>query len=391
MQHLLPCCQKTLQSIARRAFHQHLRTLHIGYALHGHGHGGVEHHLLQHPCPAGPLAHIGAGALTRRVQKSLGRLLAAGVGAHQGLVAKGRHACLFALLQLAVRKVRVIVIFQRRIHRVRGLKSLHPHLALRAQFGITSGSSCRLQQQRKQALGRPKVAGKQSTVRVDGRHQRDAPEIMAFGNHLCAHQHIDFTRMHRRQLALQRALEPRGVRVNAANAHRFTIGLIRSLGAGAAHIGQECGEQFFNLLGATPQGQNIWVATAWAGARHALAVAAMVAAQRAVAFVKHPKRAAMPAGAFPAAVAAMEHRRIAAPVQEHQALLAACDAFFDRLQQGRRHDRVARLVRHVHPAHQRQTASGGAYAAGHVQAQVAPAFAGRAAVKPGFQRGRGRA
>jgi hypothetical protein len=94
-----------------------------------------------------------------------------------------------------------------------------------------------LQQQRKQAFGRAKVAGKQSTVRVDGRHQRDTPEIMAFGNHLRAYQHIHFSRMHRRQLALQRALEPRSVGINAANAHRLAIGLIRSWRAGAAHIG----------------------------------------------------------------------------------------------------------------------------------------------------------
>ena len=75
---------------------------------------------------------------------------------------------------------------------------------------------------------------------------------MAFGNHLRAYQHIHFTRMHRCQLALQCALKPRGVGINAANAHRLAIGLIHSLGTGAAHIGQECGEQFFNLLGAAP-------------------------------------------------------------------------------------------------------------------------------------------
>ena len=117
------------------------------------------------------------------------------------------------------------------------LEGLYPYLTLRAHGRVASGPARRLQQQREQALGSPKVAGKQGAVRVDGRHQRDAPKVMAFGNHLRAHQHIDLACMHRRQLALQRALEARGVGINAAYAHRFAFGLLWALAAGAAHIG----------------------------------------------------------------------------------------------------------------------------------------------------------
>ena len=58
----------------------------------------------------------------------------------------------------------------------------------------------------------------------------------------------------------------------------------------------------------------------------ALGEAAVVAAQRAVQLVEDAPGAAVRAAALPAALAAMQHRRIAAPVQEHQALLAARDA-----------------------------------------------------------------
>ena len=53
----------------------------------------------------------------------------------------------------------------------------------------------------------------------------------------------------------------------------------------------------------------------------------------------------MRAAALPAAVGAVQHRRIAAPVQEHQALLAAVDAFLQRREQRRRQRRARRCGR----------------------------------------------
>ena len=97
----------------------------------------------------------------------------------------------------------------------------------------------------------------------------------------------------------------------------------------------------------------------------------------------------MRAAALPAAVGAVQHRRIAAAVEEHQTLLAACDAGADRLDQRRRQRRagaaVLRLLIHVDQAHARQQRA--ADARGQRQAQVA-ALVG---ALPAFQRRRGRA
>ena len=60
----------------------------------------------------------------------------------------------------------------------------------------------------------------------------------------------------------------------------------------------------------------------------------MVAAQRAVALVKDAPGTAMGAGAFPVAFAAMQHRRITAPVQKQQALFAPIQPLAQGLQPG---------------------------------------------------------
>ena len=119
----------------------------------------------------------------------------------------------------------------------------------------------------------------------------------------------------------------------------------------------------------------------------------MVAAQGAVDFVENTKRTAVPAFAFPATVGAVQHRRVAAAVEQQHALLALGHARLDGLHQRGRQHRAAGLVVHVHPPHHRQ--GGGADALGHVQPQVTTAGVavciGRAAVVPAFQRGCGRA
>ena len=58
--------------------------------------------------------------------------------------------------------------------------------------------------------------------------------------------------------------------------------------------------------------------------------AAMVAAQRALGLVQHDIRAATRTAGDPAAGVARQDRRVAAPVQEHEALLAAFEARFQR-------------------------------------------------------------
>ena len=202
------------------------------------------------------------------------------------------------------------MLFERIKQRVLRVKALHPHLAVRALRRIAPGPAAGLHQQTKQALRRPEVAGKQRAVGVDRGHQRDVPEVMALGNHLRAHQHIDLAGMHAGQLRLERALEPRGVSVNARNHQRAAVRPCDAL--------QQLGQVFFEPLGAAAHRGDVHIAARRAGARHALGEAAVMAAQRAVYFVKHPVRAAMRAFAFPAAVVAGQHGCVAAPVQKNQ-------------------------------------------------------------------------
>ena len=70
-----------------------------------------------------------------------------------------------------------------------------------------------------------------------------------------------------------------------------------------------------------------------------------MAAQRPVLLVEDAPRAAVRAAAQPAALAALQHRRIAAPVQEDEALLAARDALVQRRDDLRRQRRRRALAR----------------------------------------------
>ena len=146
-------------------------------------------------------------------------------------------------------------------------------------------------------------------------------------------------------------------------------------------------QMLFELLGAAPQRRDVGIAAGRTGARHPVGGAAVVAAQGAVTLVEDAEGAAVAAFAFPAAVGAVQHRRVAAAVEQQHALLALGHARLDGLHQRGRQHRAARLVVHVHAAHHRQ--GRGADAPGHVQAQVAAAGVaiciGRPAVVPALQ------
>jgi hypothetical protein len=85
--------------------------------------------------------------------------------------------------------------------------------------------------------------------------------------------------------------------------------------------------RLFDSLGAVPDRCDVIRAALGATRGRALAVAAMVAAQVAGTEMDDEIRAAPRARRMPAAGAAMEHRRKAAPVDEDKALLAAFEAF----------------------------------------------------------------
>ena len=175
-----------------------------------------------------------------------------GIRAHQRLGTERRQAGLLALYELLRGKGRVVVAFQRRIQRVRGLKGLNPHLATRAQSGVTPGAPGGLHQQAEQALGCAKVAGEQRPIRIDGRHQGNAAKVVALGNHLRAHQHIHIAGVHGRQLALQFTFEAGGIGVDAGHAHGLALGEFGAHRIRAPHVGQQFGQVFFESLGATP-------------------------------------------------------------------------------------------------------------------------------------------
>ena len=139
---------------------------------------------------------------------------------------------------------------------------------------------------------------------------------------------------------------------------------------------------FFKLLGAAPHGRNVGIATSWACTGHTLGKAAVVAAQGAINFVKHPKRTAMRAFTFPAAICAMQYGCITPSVEQQHALLALGHTLLNGGHQGRRQNSFARLVVHVYAAHEGQLTCPNAR--GHGQAHITSTFCSRPAVMPAF-------
>jgi putative methionine-R-sulfoxide reductase with GAF domain len=124
-----------------------------------------------------------------------------------------------------------------------------------------------------------------------------------------------------------------GLGINPRHAHWLAIGILRTLRTGAAQVSEQLRNMFFHLLRATALGADIQIAALRASFGHLVGKAAMVTAQGAVDFVEDTKRTAMAARTFPAAGIATQDRRIAAPVDEHQALLAAADPLAHRFEQ----------------------------------------------------------
>src|SRR6185295_8912472 len=89
-------------------------------------------------------------------------------------------------------------------------------------------------------------------------------------------------------------------------------------------------ERFFDALRAASHWLEVDVAAGRAGARHAFLGAAVVTAQAPVPGMQDEVRRAAAAARRPAARLAGKHRRIAPPVDENEALLAARKALADR-------------------------------------------------------------
>src|SRR5439155_5965648 len=95
------------------------------------------------------------------------------------------------------------------------------------------------------------------------------------------------------------------------------------------------GEGLFHALRAAAHRLEIHVAARRASARNRLLAAAVVAVQTPIGRMQYEPPRAARAARITAAGFAREDRRIAAPIDEHQALLAPCQPLADRLEQRR--------------------------------------------------------
>ena len=186
------------------------------------------------------------------------------------------------------------------------MKGLDPHLTLAGHGRIPPCSTCRLQQERKLPFRRPKIAGEQCGIRVHGRHQGHSPEIMAFGDHLCAQQDINIAAVYGLESGLGAAFASGRVGIDAQHA-RARKGLLQVL---------------LDSLRSTPERLHVNIAARRAGGWNAKLEAAVMAAQTSLGFVQHHEGCAAPAVTDPAARFALHHRRIATSIQKQERLLA---------------------------------------------------------------------
>ena len=203
---------------------------------------------------------------------------------------------------------------QRSEERMFGELRLDDHLARQVR---PPGPPSDLHQLCKQALGRAPVGGEKRRIGADRPDQRQLRKVVPLGQHLGADQDVGLA----------------GVDLCA---QRFP--LLAALGRVAVHaqdarLWKTLGKRFFEALGAAPEGQDVLVATGRASLGHAAFEAAVMAAQAAVGEVQHQVGRAARAVGDPAAGGTAENRRVAAAVEEDQALLAACQTRADGAQQ----------------------------------------------------------
>ncbi len=189
---------------------------------------------------------------------------------------------------------------------------------------------------------------------------------MALGQHLRADQDVGFAGVDRRQQCLPLLRRARRIAVDAQHA-----GLRKAFG-----------EHGFQALCAAPEGQQIDVAAVGTGARNECFEAAVVAAQALVGQMQHEVGGAALAARDPAAGRTGQHRGITAPVEEHQALLAAFQSLLQSGEQGRGESFLKFLAPRVDDAHHGHGFGHGTL--GQFQHAVAPG----AGVMEGFQRRR---
>ena len=199
----------------REALDQHLRALHVGYPLDAHRHCRIECH------PVGARQQLRAAALARRKARAASCVRASARTSAVRRTAASRPSR--APSAGCSRRPGSRAGAARRRAGAAGARSA-PTSRWPRPVGIAPGAAARLHQQAEQPLGRAEVAGEQRAVGVDRRHQRDAAKVVALGDHLRAHQHVDLAGVHRAELRFQRAFEARAVGVHAGDARPVGAG-----------------------------------------------------------------------------------------------------------------------------------------------------------------------
>ncbi len=151
-----------------------------------------------------------------------------------------------------------------------------------------------------------------------------------------------------------------------------------------ARVGKACGEVLLQALRTDTERQQAVAAAGWALPGQRGLVAAVMAAQHALRAVHGQTRVAARAFAVPAAVMAEQGGRIAAPVAEHECLLAAFEGLAQRRERGLGQAVVQALAAQVDDLHARRFGASG------TPGQLEAAVAARGDVGEALQRRRGR-
>ena len=257
---------------------------------------------------AGPQQlHVGTGGI--RADGCLGAVqefIEAGglrrVGAQHRQMGEGRPAAAAAKLQGGGGKAGIALFEQLAQQRMLGKPRLQHQ---KARLFAPAGPAGHLDQRLRQPFRAPEFLRKQALVRVDHRHQAEAGEIVAFGEHLGAEQDAVAALADAAQDMLQPAPAAHIIAVHAR--HRV--------------IGEARLKLFLQALGSAPYRLQRRAAFPAHGRRTAPG-AAMMAEKQTTPTVEHHARVAMAAFLRLPAVRAHQHRREAAAVQVQQHLRA---------------------------------------------------------------------
>ena len=163
-------------------------------------------------------------------------------------------------------------------------------------------------------------------VGIEHHHEAHPLEVVPLGDHLRAHDDVDFARMHALKSRLGGVFRAHAVAVDAKH----------------PRLRPERLDALLDALRARADGDDLGIAAARAALGHGIGGPAVVAHEGVARLVKHRKARAVNAAAHPAAARAGDYGRVAAAVDENENLLAARERLVDRLLDfGRKHARLS--------------------------------------------------